>query len=154
MLRRQTVALLALVGIPGPILATDLSACLPLADDQQRLACYDRLAERQAPTVTTPEALFGLEPAAKTELLQRQHGGEPAEAIEQTVSTVSNWNGKLRLGLANGQEWAQTDSTPLQLKPGDVVRIRRAALGSYLLSRKSGGRGIRVRRVDEAARPD
>ena len=46
----------------------------------------------------------------------------------------------------DGQTWEQIDTTPLPVKAGAEVRIRRAALDSYLLSLAAGGQGIRVRR--------
>ncbi|MEQ1801332.1 MAG: hypothetical protein ABL989_05385 [Gammaproteobacteria bacterium] len=128
-----------------------------MSDDRQRLACYDALPGRPAaPDATTaPEALFGLEPTATTELLQREKGDEPVEAIEQTVATVSaDRYGKLQIQLANGQDWEQVDSDRLRLQPGELVRIRRAALGSYLMSLASGGRAIRVRRIAAPGNPD
>ena len=104
-------------------------------------------ADRHPTHVTTPEELFGLEATATAELLQRERGDEPVDALEQTVASVAaDRFGKLRISLANGQVWEQVDSDRLQLKPGDAVRIRRAAMGSYLLSLRTGGRAIRVRR--------
>jgi hypothetical protein len=132
--------------------AGELADCRPITDDQQRLACYDSLAPTPAAAGTTPEALFGLEAQQSAALLQQRLGDTPMESLQQVVSTIStNRNGKLRLRLDNGQVWEQTDSDRLALKPGDAVTIRRAALGSFLLSRTSGGRSIRVRRGDAAA---
>lgn len=131
-----------------------VTTCRAITDDAGRLACYDRLAMDSAatPAPITPEALFGMEPAAAATLLQRQQGDEPLQYIEQPVATVTtDHEGKLALGLANGQQWVQVDSGRLRLKPGDTVRIRRAALGSHLLHAPAGGRSIRVRRVDGPA---
>jgi hypothetical protein len=55
-------------------------------------------------------------------------------------------NGKLVLALENGQVWSQIDSANLRIKAGEEVRIRRALLNSYLLTRAGGGAAIRVRR--------
>ncbi len=149
---RPALSLAACIAIglsPAAAARDDLASCRTIADDQSRLACYDALAGRPAPDAgTTPEELFGLEAAATAELLQRERGDEPVDALEQPVTSVSaDRFGKLRIGLANGQVWEQVDSDRLVLKPGNEVRIRRAALGSYLLSLSTGGRAIRVRRV-------
>lgn len=141
--------------------AQDLATCRAIAGDQQRLACYDALAARPvsppaAGTVpipgpadgTTPEELFGLEAATSAERLQRERGDAPVESLEQPVTAVTTDPfGKLRIRLANGQEWQQIDGDRFRVKPGEVVRIRRAALGSYLLSDIDGKRAIRVRRT-------
>lgn len=126
-----------------------LADCRQLTDDRQRLACYDNLAGLAAPAGSTPEALFGLEATESAKLLQRRLGEEPVEVLQQAVTTVAaDRYGKLRITLANGQAWEQTDSDRLNLKPGDTVTIRRAALGSFLLTGPSGPRSIRVRRGD------
>ena len=44
-------------------------------------------------------------------------------------------DGKQLISLQNGQHWEQIDGRPLHLVPGDPVRIRKAAFGSYLLYR-------------------
>ena len=150
------LAALLLTGNCVAVQAQDLASCRTLPDDQQRLACYDALAGRAPQDAgTAPEELFGLEATASAERLQRERGDEPVEALQQSVATVSaDGYGKLRIGLANGQVWAQIDSDRLRLKPGDAVRIRRAAMGSYLLSLQTGGRAIRVRRVADPVAPD
>ncbi len=154
-LRLSLATCLALGGLPA-VPAQDLASCRTIPDDQPRLACYDALAGRPAPDGgTTPEELFGLEAAASAERLQRERGDEPLQALEQPVANVAaDRFGKLRIDLANGQVWKQVDDDRLHLKPGDLVRIRPAAMGSYLLSLATGGRAIRVRRVANPADPD
>lgn len=130
---------------------TDLAACRVIADDARRLACYDAQADREAdvPAAATPEALFGMDPTAVTTLLQRQRGDTPLQSIESSVATThTNRAGKLVMGLANGQRWMQVDSGRFHLRPGEPVRIQRAALGSHLLQASGSGRSMRVRRID------
>ena len=56
-------------------------------------------------------------------------------------------DGKFVATLANGQMWAQTElNSRIEVRVGDTVRIRRGALGSYLLS-NDAGMATRVRRV-------
>lgn len=57
--------------------------------------------------------------------------------------------GRWELVLDTGARWAQTDRTPVLRQPraGDSVVIRKAALGSYMVSIE-GARAFRVRRVE------
>lgn len=58
-------------------------------------------------------------------------------------------HGKIRVTLENGQVWKQIDSSHARYnKKGDnVARIRRAVLGSFLMTINDKGAAIRVRRV-------
>lgn len=94
--------------------------------------------------VLDPVADFGL---SQREIEERDPTGW-TESITGTVGSVSQAaSGRYVVTLGNGQAWIQTntDSYPV-LKTGDAVKIRRAALGSYVLN---GPRSIswRVRRV-------
>jgi hypothetical protein len=56
-------------------------------------------------------------------------------------------DGKWLLVLEDGARWAQTDTANIRTpKPGDVIRIRKAALGSYMAN-INGRPAIRVRRL-------
>ncbi len=128
-----------------------------------RLACYDAWANRDDEAQTAPpgapanasemtsEGLFGLPPGPAGARLQQAIGIEAQDTLHARVDTVGRLaNGKLRLGLGNGQTWIQLDNAPASLRPGDEIRIERAALGSYLLRKAGSRRSIRVRRVDES----
>ncbi len=122
------------VAAAGP----DLQQCRAIESDQERLACYDRVAG------STYEDSFGKESVAT----ERPPGekGKPQNLESRVASVATAASGKLILGLDNGQTWAQIDSSSLRLKVGDEVRIRRGTMGSYLLTRADGGPEIRVRR--------
>lgn len=136
------------------------AACRAIAEDQARLRCYDQAVDAgtapQGGGVAPPpegpvdgESLFG-KPAGESAALARQQLGlEDRASLETTVTRTSrNAAGKLIIALANGQVWAQVDTATLALEPGAPVAIRKAALGSYLLQKQSGGRSLRVRRVE------
>lgn len=115
-----------------------LDACRSIADDRERLACYNALAGDN-PSVSNPappasisaESLFG------------------RDAAQTGVSGVEiRADGKQSTSLQNDQRWEQIDGRPLRLVSGDLARIRKSSFGSYLLYKHSGGRSIRVRRVD------
>jgi len=158
--------------------ATDPQSCGQIPVDMQRLACYDAafgppahsgaaIAAPPAATPTTPttpttsstttapppsvtpEAIFGKVDSADSKLLTRALGVEDIESIETTIAELRTApSGRYVLALANGQTWAQTDDTVLPLRPGDVVRIRHGAMGSYLLGHGTAKKTMRVKRVD------
>ncbi len=56
--------------------------------------------------------------------------------------------GALIVTLENGQIWAQTGNRKLNLKPGDEVSVRAGVAGSFYLTKTSGSRSLKVRRID------
>jgi len=91
-----------------------------------------------------PVADFGLSAQA----LKERAPDDWVESITATVNSVTlNASNRFVITLHNGQVWTQneTDSWPV-LKPGDTVTIKRAAMGSFMLT---GPRAVswRVRRV-------
>lgn len=155
---------------PDAVLAEDtLATCAQIQADAQRLACYDGLAgygasgtapptapfNATAPIAAAPDAAAAVavaNPAADFGLLQpaiKQRDPENwVESITAEVKSVTrNAEDRLVITLDNGQVWAQSETKPSAvLKPGDLVRIKRAALGSFMLV---GPRSVssRVRRV-------
>ncbi len=66
----------------------------------------------------------------------------------EVKSVRSTGKGRLEISMQNGQIWLQTDDNRFDVKAGDVCRIERAMLGSFLLDNGRSNRKIRVRRVD------
>lgn len=157
------------VALPGPGHAADPAAtgmahCRTLADPAARLRCYDALpgpdpasaapkADGPPPAGPSPPAdLFGLDPVARSQILEASAGLATPSFIDARVEQVrTHAGGRLELVLDNGQRWLQSESVSLRIKAGDRVRIRAAALGSHLLQKDATGRGFRVRRLDPAA---
>jgi len=92
---------------------------------------------------------FGLTEAAKRKRDPEKAKETMPESISATVASVSfRPTGEVVVKLDNGQVWEQAEivTTKVRLKAGDVVTIRKAALGSYTLLTPSR-MVIRVRRV-------
>lgn len=132
--------------------------CQTISDGEERLACYDREvvsieAARKSKDLVIADrdqvreakrGLFGL--ALPQMKLFSRDGEEEISEIESSIAQVrSNSLGKYVLVLEDGARWAQTDTRPIQPKVGDKVRIRQAAMGSYLAN-INGGTAVRVRR--------
>lgn len=137
--------------------------CRAIPDAQERLACYDRevaaleQAERsneirvvnRQQVRATRRTLFGLD---LPDFDIFGGGNDEGEAVSEIVSTIRSFsqdgNGKYVFVLADGARWRQTDSRNLiEPRVGQPIRIRRAAMGSFLAN---VGRqvAVRVRRVN------
>jgi hypothetical protein len=147
--------------IARPALLESLLACRSITASDARLACFDQaseafdVAERQGEVTVVDQAqaqetqtrLFGLN-LNGANLWGRLRQDTPVESIETTLVRAStDANGKAVLVLADGSTWRQVDSERInaRLREGASVRIRQAAIGSYLLS-VNGARSVRARR--------
>lgn len=139
-----------------------LMACRGLSESAARLACFDReagavgaaVARRDIVVVDreavgkTRRSLFGL--ALPNLGIFGDDGKDAIKQIDGVVAGVStNRDGGYVFSLADGSRWTQIDDRPIAIEPrsGDKVVVRKAALGSYMLS---VGRqpDVRVRRLD------
>lgn len=94
--------------------------------------------------------LFGFNAQALPSLFNRGEDTPDSEvtAVETNlVSASQDREGKWTFRLADGSDWHQIDSVPVRFenRHGNEVRVRRAALGSYLLT-VGTSRAVRVRR--------
>ena len=134
--------------------APGIESCPKIADDKQRLACFDRefarlqqpskaaepppaalVAPTAAATQLTPEQRMGL---TSEQILQRQNSPSAPDLKELTVKIQEVWansTGRGLFSLENGQIWRQVEPDPnFRVKPGDTVHITKGALGSYFMS--------------------
>lgn len=171
-----TLALGSGIGMaePGASVAAEpntdaLLACQKIAESSQRLACFDAesaklgaaLSRKDVVVVSRNEvkaaqkSVFGLslprlgifggtQEASKAEANEEEGVGYIDAHIE---SARQGPDGKWIFVLDDGARWAQSDTSNIRLpKSGDTMRIRRAALGSYMAN-INGRPAIRVRRL-------
>jgi hypothetical protein len=148
---------------PTPQALTDVYSCAQVQDDAQRLQCYDgavgrlRQAETQGQVVAVDRAQaqeierdsFGFHLPSLSRLLPNLEGGSDViDNIEMTVARVRvSPTGYYTFEMENGQIWTQVEpENARNVRAGDTVTIRRAALGSFRLISSRGGSGHRVRR--------
>lgn len=134
-------------------------ACADVAGADERLACYDAVAKAKAAprTGSTPAPRAAAAPPAPApaasdpaEFGMVKRAPPPPESVVQQIKAVvtsadldpqGNWS----VGLDNGQWWTfKNPEAGVQI--GDAVTIRRAALGSYLMTTASH-HTYRVQRV-------
>ena len=163
---RAFLAALALV-IPAAAAAQDgpsevqrVVACRTIADDTERLACYDREAGALSELVESDEVVVVSKEQAQA--AQREVFGfstpnfagllgdeDKVKDVEFSIKRAQyNAYDKLLVEAEDGSVWLQIDdrrigSTP---KSGTVVTVRRATLGSFEMEIK-GRRSFKVRRL-------
>lgn len=139
-----------------------VALCRLITADAARLSCFDRAAgaletaEREGEVVVVEREqirearrqLFGFELPSLPPMFARDDADEKIDAVETSLIRASqDAEGKWLFRLANGSEWRQIDSAPVrfQNREGVEIRVRRAALGSYLLT-AGRSRAVRVKR--------
>lgn len=132
-----TLSTLLAASATADSVTNQLKGCSTIKADAERLKCYDALSnslEQRA------EENFGQE--------QRQVVEEAPDSIEATITQIDQAAyGKLLITLDNGQVWRQNDSGRVNWKSGDKVIVERALFGSFKMKSASGGRTLRVKRV-------
>lgn len=156
----------------GPMAENPLSpvfSCQETADETERLKCFDRevqnLKLRQvageiqtvdmASIQLVEKETFGLSLPSLPSIL-RGHSDDKSgrESISEITASVEsariqNISKKVIIVLDNGQTWEQTDTTrvdPFAVRRAKEARIRRAALGSFMMT-LDGSQPFRVKRV-------
>jgi hypothetical protein len=147
---------------PAPKIFTDVTDCRAITDNAQRLDCFDRtvgaLASAQqskdlyvADKETmreTRRGLFGFN-LPKVKLFDNDDIGEDVKSIETTIKSVGMGRQGYVFVLEDGARWAQTDGAYMDKpKAGSKIRIRRAALGSFMGS-IDGKVGFRIERLNQ-----
>jgi hypothetical protein len=156
-----------------PAVVKSLLDCRAITDTAQRLACLDagvaalagaverrdvlvadRAAVKQARRglfgLTVPGA--GLLDAGKAGEVSADEKSDERGALAEITATITaaraGRDGRWRFALDDGSRWLQTDGEAFRHDPraGMAMRIRRAAMGSFLAN-VDGQSAIRVKRV-------
>ena len=124
--------------------------CRPITDAAARLACYDTAtaglgeAEKKGDILvidreqaaTARRQAFGFD-LSSLNILDKVIPKEDLNAVTATLSSAYlDANGKWVMVLEDGGVWRQTDSNSLARAPhaGSMVKIRKAALGSFFIN--------------------
>ncbi len=164
------------MALSQPQLMHAMAQCSEIQQQQQRLQCFDQLAATVAKPATSLNAPSVLQRSDSNQSTQLQAQTTQAasatatstatlqpdpvadfgqeqrrltkldELTAQIHSVKRDKLQKLVITLSNNQVWKQTDSARLDLKTGDQIVIKRAALGSFLLGKANVNTTIRVKR--------
>lgn len=135
-----------------------LLACRNVPGTQERLACYDgtvatlETAERRGDVLIADRAqirearnqVFGFG-GVRIPFLSGSDSDMPSEITSTLTGLRDLGFGKWEFTLENGMRWRQTDDDVVYPKVGQIVTVRTAAMGSYMLKVKS--RAVRVVRT-------
>lgn len=144
LLRSVAITALALA-MSGATVAAESHPCASVVDPAERLACYDAAfppADNVRIGTETAEAQraralqeFGLSGVQKQAREPKQVRDLRPDRIEATITSIfSNPTGERIVNLDNGQLWLLPEVTSKgRLAKGDLVVIRTAAMGTYML---------------------
>lgn len=150
---------IAQVSIPDP--AAKLLECRNIQSESERLACFDSAAA--AFIAARADGAIVVLDREEVEQARRQTFGfninvlnlfdrqERPVALQSITSTVSSARqvagGKWLVALEDGSTWLQIDTETVYIRPTPNLeaQVRRAALGSYMMS-VGGARSMRVKR--------
>lgn len=154
---------------PRPEIFTNLLQCRAIADGAARLACFDKqvgemdaAAQRDEVVVLdrgelkkTRKTLFGFSfpklpflGGDDDERDGEQRTEEGFSHIEAKIATLRGAGyGKWQIGLEDGAQWMTTEGVSGRSpRVGDMIEIRRAAMGGFM-GKIEGGRAVRMKRV-------
>ena len=156
---------LALLSSPASAESPAAEDCGLLADDQERLACYDAAfpadSADEAPAPRSDVAHDALIQAEEDSTMETSDDADfGAEQVEQRIDRLearlvgdfNGWSGNTRFRLDNGQVWQQTknyirDYEPREPIPQPRVTISRGLMGSYNLQVEGVKRIVQVKRI-------
>jgi hypothetical protein len=133
--------------------------CRKLADDAQRLACFDAATASLAKAEESGD-LVSIDRAQRNQVRRQAFGftlpsielfdrgeGQLQSVKETLASARQNAQGRWTFVMQDGQVWRQIDDEFLSRNPhaGSAIEISRAMLGSFMLS-VDGQPGVRAHR--------
>jgi len=151
--------------VETPDVLSRVYACRDVAEDAARLACFDaatgalRAADEagefagmdRSQVETVERESFGFRIPSLSALVPRFGGGDrEVPNVELTVDrVVQRANGYHAFVMTNGQVWVQVEpESARNVRSGTAVTVRRASMGSFMMSSERGGSAHRVRREE------
>lgn len=145
------------------VLVDGLSHCMSIENSEQRLNCFDDLANQNVKVISTVKAndevattqseQVKLEEAKKIDDFSKEDlkKTEEEKGPDSIIATISNVKQLIRgqwvIYFENGQKWQQQDSAKIKLKIGDNVRLKKGSMGAVYLFKEDSHRNIRVKRL-------
>ena len=133
-------------GIATPLQA-NVTSCIDIANNQLRLACYDRLFRGE---IQPQQDVLDATVSAAEKSIAKRKSPSPTSDVDvngRVVQVEKNLHNELLVELDNGQVWQQLSPRLMSINEGDEVIVKKARLGGYILSTSSGG-STRVKRKE------
>ncbi|WP_404401882.1 hypothetical protein LG288_02955 [Idiomarina seosinensis] len=131
-------------------LVDNLKTCAGKADEQLRLACFDKVVAGIEDR-TRVDQIQARQPVVDKEKSFGNEGKQKEQVLDKIYATITRVTEKrLRdpvYQLDNGQVWAKKDSSRLRLRKGDKIYIERGALGSFFLGKDGNNTRTKVERL-------
>ncbi len=166
--RKALFGLLALFAVSAH--AKNVKDCIQLSNDDERLACYDKLFLKNAKVQKKDNSI--LEPtkpntpavAAKPELPNKDNqtkqntdwfgiehkavSATPDSLESRAIGSFKDWKKKMKIELENGQIWEVTSSRSMYYKTENPkVTIEKGALGAFYMGIEGINRRLKVKRI-------
>lgn len=147
---------------PSPELFEKLEACRAIADNSQRLACYDSTSANLSAAVEskqivvieekevkkTKRSLFGFRLPDLSIFGGNANDSEEDKTLTTTIKSLGRAEGgRWNIGIPEGAVWQTTESMSINPAIGDAVEIKSGIMGGYFL-RVRNKRAVRAKRVE------
>ena len=140
----------------------NVTSCADIEDAEERLSCYDRVAEatRNMPVIRLPRAeRITTAPVVSGNDSQgasvrgdsfgygEQRDGPRTRTYRVVAARHNDFTG-WTLEFDNGSTWKQVGTDDYRIEIGEQYSVRRNSFNSYMLSNFANNRKIRISRVE------
>ncbi|WP_116968884.1 hypothetical protein [Blastomonas sp. UPD001] len=147
---------------PSPELFEALEACRAIADNVQRLACFDGTSAKLSAAVDakqivvieekevkkTKRSLFGFRLPDLSIFGGNDNDSEEDKTLVTTIKSLGRAEGgRWNIGIPEGAVWQTTEAMTFNPKVGDAVEIKTGVMGGYFL-RVGKKRAVRAKRIE------
>lgn len=147
---------------PSPELFEALNACRGIADNSQRLACFDSASARLSAAVDskqivvveekevqkTKRSLFGFRLPDLSIFGGNDNDSEEDKTLVTTIKSLGKAQGGLwNIGIPEGAVWQTTEAMPFNPRIGDALEIKAGVMGGYFVKVRNK-RAVRAKRVE------
>jgi hypothetical protein len=147
---------------PSPELFEAMEACRGIADNAQRLACFDTTSAKLSAAVDskqivviedkevkkTKRSLFGFRLPDLSIFGGSDEDAEEEKILNTTIKTLRKAEGgRWNIGIAEGAVWQTTEGVSFIPQIGDALEIKAGVMGGYFVKVRNK-RAIRAKRIE------
>lgn len=147
---------------PTPELFEALEACRSIADNAQRLSCFDGTSAKLSAAVDskqivvieekevkkTKRSLFGFRLPDLSIFGGNDNDPEEEKTLTTTIKTLRKAEGgRWNIGIPEGAVWQTTEGASFIPKIGDALEIKAGVMGGYFVKVRNK-RAVRAKRIE------